>query len=31
MYQMQDYIDAQAGGPGKGFYRIVNDPFRRAG
>ncbi len=28
MYQMQDYIDAQFGGPGKGFYRIVKDPFQ---
>lgn len=28
MYQMQDYIDAQSGGPGKGFYRIVTDPFQ---
>jgi len=27
MYRMQDYIDAQFGGPGKGFYRIVSDPF----
>ena len=27
MYRIQDYIDAQAGGPGKGFYRIVTDPF----
>ncbi|MBM0127646.1 hypothetical protein [Pimelobacter simplex] len=27
MYLMQDYIDAQFGGPGKGFYRIVKDPF----
>lgn len=27
MYQMQDYVDAQFGGPGKGFYRIVKDPF----
>ncbi|TNM50143.1 hypothetical protein FHP29_01020 [Nocardioides albidus] len=27
MYAMQDYIDAQFGGPGKGFYRIVKDPF----
>ncbi len=26
MYRMQDYIDAQAGGPGKGFYRIVKSP-----
>jgi hypothetical protein len=28
MYQMQDYIDAQFGGPGKGFYRIVRNPFQ---
>lgn len=27
MVRMQDYIDAQFGGPGKGFYRIVRDPF----
>ena len=27
MYKMQDYIDAQFGGPGKGFYRIVKSPF----
>src|SRR3954447_430901 len=27
IYKMQDYIDAQAGGPGKGFFRIVKDPF----
>ena len=27
MYKMQDYIDAQMGGPGKGFYRIVKNPF----
>ena len=25
---MQDYIDAQAGGPGKGFFRIVRNPFQ---
>ncbi len=25
---LQDYIDAQAGGPGKGFFRIVTDPFQ---
>ena len=25
---MQDYIDAQFGGPGKGFYRIVKNPFQ---
>ena len=27
MYEMQDYIDAQFGGPGQGFYRIVKTPF----
>jgi hypothetical protein len=27
MYRMQDYIDAQFGGPGRGFYRIVRSPF----
>ena len=27
MYRMQDYIDAQMGGPGQGFYRIVRNPF----
>ncbi|MGA8845063.1 MAG: hypothetical protein WB471_00420, partial [Nocardioides sp.] len=27
MYAFQDYIDAQWGGPGKGFYRIVKTPF----
>ncbi|MFC5729521.1 hypothetical protein [Nocardioides vastitatis] len=27
MVRLQDYIDAQFGGPGKGFYRIVKDPF----
>ena len=26
--QLQNYIDAQAGGPGKGFFRIVRDPFQ---
>ena len=26
-YEFQDYIDAQIGGPGKGFYRIVKNPF----
>jgi hypothetical protein len=25
--QLQDYIDAQEGGPGKGWFRIVKDPF----
>jgi hypothetical protein len=28
MYRMQDYVDAQFGGPGKGFYRIVTDPWQ---
>ena len=28
MREMENYIDAQAGGPGKGFYRIVTDPFQ---
>jgi hypothetical protein len=27
MYEFQDYIDAQSGGPGKGFYRIVKSPW----
>ena len=27
MFKFQDYIDAQFGGPGKGFYRIVRTPF----
>ena len=26
MYALQDYVDAQYGGPGKGWYRIVTDP-----
>jgi microsomal dipeptidase-like Zn-dependent dipeptidase len=26
--QMQDYIDAQMGGPGKGFFRIVHSPYQ---
>jgi len=28
MRQMERYIDAQYGGPGRGFYRIVTDPFQ---
>ena len=28
IYAMQDFIDAQHGGPGKGWYRIVTDPFQ---
>jgi hypothetical protein len=27
IYELQDYIDAQSGGPGKGFFRIVKSPF----
>ncbi|MDX1694490.1 MAG: hypothetical protein R3208_12055 [Ketobacteraceae bacterium] len=26
MYKLQDYIDAQSGGPGKGWFRIVTTP-----
>jgi hypothetical protein len=25
---LQDYIDAQSGGPGQGFFRIVTNPFQ---
>jgi hypothetical protein len=25
--ELQDYVDAQAGGPGKGFFQIATDPF----
>lgn len=28
MDELQDYIDAQAGGPGEGFYRIVRNPWQ---
>ncbi len=28
LYALQNYIDAQAGGPGKGFFRIVTTPFQ---
>lgn len=28
MRAMERYIDAQFGGPGRGFYRIVTDPFQ---
>jgi microsomal dipeptidase-like Zn-dependent dipeptidase len=28
IYELQDYIDAQSGGPGKGFFRIVKSPFQ---
>ena len=27
LHQLQDYVDAQAGGPGKGFFQIVKTPF----
>ena len=27
IYQLQNYVDAQAGGPGKGFFQVVTDPF----
>jgi hypothetical protein len=27
MREMQRYVDAQAGGPGKGFFQIVEDPL----
>lgn len=26
MYDIQDYVDAQQGGPGKGWYRVVKSP-----
>jgi len=26
LYDIQNYVDAQEGGPGKGWYRIVKDP-----
>jgi hypothetical protein len=27
IHQLEDYIDAQSGGPGEGWFRIVEDPF----
>jgi hypothetical protein len=27
MRDLQDYVDAQAGGPGKGFFQIVTNPY----
>jgi hypothetical protein len=27
IHKLQDYVDAQAGGPGKGFFQIVTNPF----
>jgi microsomal dipeptidase-like Zn-dependent dipeptidase len=26
--ELQDYVDAQAGGPGQGFFEVVRDPFQ---
>jgi hypothetical protein len=28
MYDLQDYVDAQAGGPGEGWFEIVKNPFQ---
>ena len=28
LHAMQDYIDAQSGGPGRGWFRLVTDPFQ---
>src|SRR2546429_6607478 len=28
IHELQRYVDAQAGGPGKGFFQIVTDPFQ---
>ena len=30
MRELERYIDAQSGGPGKGWYRIVETPSRPA-
>jgi microsomal dipeptidase-like Zn-dependent dipeptidase len=27
IYELQDFVDAKSGGPGKGWFRIVRDPF----
>ena len=27
VHELQDYVDAQAGGPGKGFFQIVTNPY----
>ena len=27
IHELQDYIDAQNGGPGEGWFRVVKDPF----
>ncbi|CAN5463207.1 hypothetical protein BH23ACT9_BH23ACT9_39250 [soil metagenome] len=28
LFELQDYIDAQAGGPGEGWFRLVTDPVQ---
>jgi hypothetical protein len=28
LHQLQHYIDAQSGGPGKGWFRVVTNPFQ---
>jgi len=28
LHELKDYVDAQAGGPGKGFFEIVDNPFQ---
>src|SRR4051794_21477153 len=28
IHELQDYVDAQAGGPGRGFFQIVTDPYQ---
>src|SRR5207248_15189 len=28
MHDLQNYVDAQAGGPGKGFFQIVTNPYQ---
>ena len=28
LHELQDYIDAQSGGPGKGWFRIVKTPYQ---
>ena len=28
IHELQNYVDAQAGGPGQGFFQIVTDPFQ---
>jgi hypothetical protein len=28
LYALQGYIDAQSGGPGRGWFRVVTDPFQ---